>query len=129
MSKQPEHKKENSDETVDSGVSMGFPSMSSDKERDPPPHDPEDSGFEATKRIFPITPDDPIVAVWESSLCKKIIGLIEPTPGWCAVDVIRSGYGLSAEENPVTILVAVTQDASIPEWQRLVRKMKDCCIK
>ncbi|KAI9861240.1 MAG: hypothetical protein M1813_005413 [Trichoglossum hirsutum] len=127
MSAQVEHKKEDSGETVDSGISMSFPLLSSDEEYKPS-RNPVDSGFPPTKATFPIARDDPIVAIWDSSLRNKVLMLINTNTDWCALDVVRRGYLQFAEENPVVVLITVRNDASVPEWRRLVREIKKCCI-
>jgi hypothetical protein len=128
MSAQVEHKKEDSGETVDSGRSMSFPLLSSDEEYKPS-RNSVDSGFPPTKATFPIARDDPIVAIWDSSLRNKVLMLINTNTDWCALDVVRRGYLQFAKENPVVVLITVRNDASVPEWRRLVREIKKCCIE
>ncbi|KAI9765037.1 MAG: hypothetical protein M1840_007862 [Geoglossum simile] len=137
MAEYGEHKKESGDETVYSVISgisgasnppTGPLFLSSDEEFKPL-RNPVDSGFPPTKQTFAIAPDDPIVTIWNSSLGDQVIKLIKPNPDWRALDVIRRGYGLRAEDNPVVIRITVMKGASVPGWQQLIYQIKICCIR
>ncbi|KAI9773742.1 MAG: hypothetical protein M1839_002013 [Geoglossum umbratile] len=107
---------------------MGFPFITSDEERRPL-FDLDNSGYPPCTQTFPITSQDPFIAIWESSLHHKVITLVEGNTEWCALDIIRSGSGPSWEDSRIVIRFTVAASASIPEWQRLVCEIKGLCIR
>lgn len=134
MADQGDHKKDDSGETVYSAISgssevpIDYFFLTSEEEYKPP-RNFEDSGFDPVRRIFPIARDDPIVAIWNISLRFKVIELIKSNTDWHALDVIRRGYGLRSEDNPVVILITVTKNAFVPEWRQFVYEIKRFCIR
>ncbi|KAI9781535.1 MAG: hypothetical protein M1839_005950 [Geoglossum umbratile] len=133
MADQGDHKKEDSGETVYSAIS-GSSEASTDyfflksDEEYRPSRTFEDSGFEPMRQTFPITRDDPIVTIWNSSLRHKVIKLIKSNTDWCALDVIRRGYWLRWEDNPVVILITVVKNASVSEWRYFIYEIKKLCV-
>lgn len=75
-----------------------------------PPHgpDPEDSGWYASTRTYPIAAVDAIVKPWaEEGLRDVVMGEIRALDNWVSVDVFRRGVSLNAAECLPTIVVTI----------------------
>src|SRR5437773_5723822 len=72
-----------------------------------PRYSPEDSGYTATKYISVIEKDHPLVAIWNSTLEDKVMGIVRLNDDWRTVNVLRRGWSMRPVDNPPVIFVTV----------------------
>lgn len=93
-----------------------------------PPHgpDPEDSGWWATNRTYPIVAMDAIVKPWtEEGLREAMMGEIRALDNWVSVDIFRRGVSLRAAECPPTIVVTIVPGTLDEGCKVVAEKVKD----
>jgi len=94
--------------TASSSTQYSLRSFSTAATSPPRGPDPEDSGWFATTRTYPIVAADAIVEPWiEGGLRGAVMGAICTLNNWVSVDVFRRGVSHNAAECPPTIVVII----------------------
>lgn len=63
---------------------------------------------------FPVLPTDPVVPRW-SEIFSRVLSLTQ-RDGWLALECFRRGKGLTAEENPVEVVLTIPYE-STRDWK------------
>ena len=80
-----------------------------------PRYSPEDSSYTATKYISIIEKDHPLVAIWNSTLEDKMMGIGRLNDDWRTMNVLRRCQSMRSVDNPPVIFITVAKEASSPE--------------
>lgn len=60
--------------------------------------------------------DNPFIQVWETSLKDRVSEVLSSRNNICAVNVLRLGYDIQLERNPITILITVDYIVNPSKW-------------
>ena len=69
--------------------------------------------------MFPITFDDPFVPIWRDGLDEEVMAMVRTKNNWASVDVLRRGWGRTADTNPIEIIITITN--SDETWSSLAK--------
>jgi hypothetical protein len=94
-----------------------------------PRYSREDSGFTATKYAFAIEKSHPFVAIWNSTLEDRVMGIVRSNDDWRSVNVLRRGWSMHAIDNPPVVFITVVKEASSPEWRRMALAIYEMCAR
>ena len=87
--------------------------------------DPEDHGWFASMRTYPIKSRDAIVKAWDDDgLCEAAMGEIRSLQNWVSVDVLRRGVSLKPSECPPTIVICILPGSMEDVFIDVVKRVK-----
>lgn len=79
---------------------------------------------------FPISHSDPITSQWEQSIRGQFLRVLQdPTQifPWRAMDVFRYGAPHSHNDNPITVIISLDEEADFTRYRQMKRDLTEVC--